>query len=411
MASILKVVRGLATKRWFRLAVRLLVYMVLSLLVFHEATANLVEECSGADAPPRALSESDYETIVRASSFREAQNHGVILVTLANGVEPDEVLANICSQRRFTSRLIARLNSLGAAVIAFDKQYSTNACDPSGDDTKALVEQIKLSRAPITAGLATVITPEVTRDGKRSCLRETQTLNLPIPSGRSGILRLDADIRRAPLAWPVLDQDGTQIRQMETFAWVTAKSADALSLRTARLERAWANGQQPYSTFMKLPTFSAVELLCGKGSGKTADWRACTSVEQWQSINGAIVVVGDHNGDVDRHNTPHGPIYGVDLQANYIAALLDQRYYLSLFSASQNELAIITFFLILQLLFWKSQSTMRGFLYAIALWGAIFVASIFIVAFTGYLLTVWVQGINLATILISFFEHWVARME
>jgi hypothetical protein len=389
-----------------------MVYLILSLLLFHEATGNvLIEECSGTDAPARALSKSDYNAIVGASSFRDPQNHKVILVALSNGVEPDEVLANFCLQRLFSSRLISRLNQLGAAVIAFDKQYSTSACDVRGAETTALAEAIRTSHAVITRGLPTVIVNEVTRDGKKSCLREERTLDLPIPLQHSGTLRLDADIRRAPLRWPVLDRDGKNINETETFAWVTATVADLPSLQTARIKKAWATGEQPYSTFMKIPTFSAIELLCGKGSGKDSDWRNCTSAEPWDEINGSIAVVGDHNGDTDRHNTPWGSIYGVDLQANYVAALLDQRYYLSLFSPGQNESAIVIFFLVLQLLFWKSGSTLQGLVYGVALWGTIFVSSIFILAFTGYLLTVWVQGINLLTILISFFEHWAARMD
>ncbi|HJX83845.1 MAG TPA: CHASE2 domain-containing protein [Candidatus Angelobacter sp.] len=381
-------------------------------MAFHEASNNsLIEECSGMDAPLRALSSSDYETMVRYSSFKEARNHKVVLVTLTNGVEPDEVLANICLQRRFAAKLIDRLNDLRAAVIAFDKQYSTGACDVRGEETVALAKAMKESRAFVTRGLPTAITPEKTLDGKKTCLKEPETLDLPIPPERSGLLRLDADTRRSPLSWPVLQQDGAHVKRIETLAWVTARTADPESLHTIRLQRAFGSGEQPYSTMADIPTFSAITLLCGKGSGKATDWRSCESIEKWDGINGAIVVVGDHNGDTDRHNTLRGSVYGVDLQANYVAALLDQRYYLPLLSVRQTELAIVIFFIALQVLFWKYHSSIRSLVYAFSFWGIIFVGSIVILAFTGYLVTIWVQGINLATILLSFFEHKAARME
>src|SRR5205085_6583707 len=115
--------------------------------------------------------------------------------------------------------------------------------------------------------------------------------------------------------------------------------------------------------------------------------------EEWlDKINGAIVIVGNHtSGDV--HPTADGKSYGVDLQANYIAALLDQRYYLVL-SSFQNGIVVVIFFIILQILLWKYEGRLKALIYAILLWLVMFILSIGVLAFTGYLVNIWVQEIN-----------------
>ena len=180
------------------------------------------------------------------------------------------------------------------------------------------------SQAIVTRGLPTGIIPEQHRHSREVCLKQLPTLELPIPESNSGLLRLDADTRRIPLSWPVIQQDGT-VKDEDTLAWITAKAADASALETAQLQRARRGAEQPFSTMTKLNTFSALRIVCGEGAKPTVDWQACTSAERMNDINGAIVVIGDHNGETDQHSTIGGLIYGVDLQANYVAALLDQR--------------------------------------------------------------------------------------
>jgi hypothetical protein len=406
--------RSIVSTKWFKLAVRSGVYVALALLLLHEATqSSLLEECTGGEAPAGVLSNSDYTAIVTHSSFREPSNHKVLLVTLTGGIEPDEILTRLCSQRFFTSRLIRRLNELGAAVIALDKQYGVTTCQATPEERKqtdALADAIRASRAVVTRGLPTALVTEENVHGKRVCLRGQSTLELPVPTQNSGVIRLDADTRRTPLVWTVLKPQGTDGEQMETLALVTARAADASALATRRLRKALERGEQPFSTMVHIPQFSAVQILCGRDSSQSTDWRACRSTEAWPEMNGAVLVIGDHNGENDRHATVGGYIYGVDLQANYIAALLDQRYYLPLLTDTQNQATIVIFFLAQLTLYWKCKSRVRAFLYGVLLWALIFLVSIVLLAFTGYLLTVWVQGINLISVLIIFLEHWAAEL-
>lgn len=211
----------LSKKQWFRFGLRSVVYVILSLLLLHEATSSsLVEECSGAEEPAGALSRTDYTTIVKRASFHAPLSHKVVLVTLTNGVEPDDVLGKICSQRFFTARLIRRLNELGAAVIALDKQYGVGSCEVNGEETKALANAMGESRAIVTRGLPSEIIPEQHLDGRKMCLKQLPTLDLPIPAANAGLLRLDTDTRRIPLSWPVLQEDGKHVKDVDTLAWI-----------------------------------------------------------------------------------------------------------------------------------------------------------------------------------------------
>lgn len=408
---------------WAKLILRWAIYVVLSLLLLYEAThCSLIEECSGVEAPAGALSHSDYTTIVKYGSPRKAKSHRVVLVTISSGTEPDDVVAKVCLQRLFTARLIKRLNDLNASVIAFDKFYGAHSCPLDGVETQALFAAIKTSRAVVTRGL-----PTSTLDNKQKvssmkvgetqkmeerevCLRETETLELPMPASHSGLLRLDADTRRIPLQWPVFQRDGKTVELMDSFPLITVRAADPEALETPVLQTSLATGTQPYSTMMPFAQHSALAILCGRTAQSTTDWKTCTTEEPWADMNGAIVVVGDHIGDADKHPSLQGIRYGVDLQANYIAALLDQRYYLPLLGNIGNSAFIVVFFLILQVILWK-HGPMRAGIFGISVWFGILIISILVFAFRGYLLTVWVQGINLVTVIVSCLEHWCARLD
>jgi CHASE2 domain-containing sensor protein len=388
---------------------RIFVYLLLCLMLVHETTRSaLVEECSGVEASGSALSREDY-SILTKFTYRKPSNRKVVLVTLTEGKEPDEIFAEPCTQRLFMARLISRLNEVNAAVIALDKFYGRSACDVGGNETKALIAAVANSRAPITRGLPTTLFRAQDRDGRRVCLRHVPTLQLPVPAGQDGVLRLDADTRRIPLAWPVLQQDGKAVREVETLAWVTAQTADRSALQTFRLSHARKRAEPPYSAMIEIPTVSAIDLLCGKGSSKELDWSKCEKGDKPEELNGAIAVVGEHYGDADLHPTMGGFLYCVDLQANYIASLLDDRYYVPVLSGYWNEFAVFAFFcIVVGLATWTTLP--KAFAWTMAIWGGMVIASVLFATIWGYLLTFWVQFINLAAVAIIFFEHWLAGM-
>jgi len=339
--------------------------------------------------------------------------------------EPDEIKSDFCLQRLFIARLIERLKRLNVSVIALDKFYEKDTCPIEGDATKELLSAVAGPSPVITLARRTRIVPKHQRK-PHACLRLSPGFNLGISESNWGATRLDADTRRIPLRWPLLVQDQGEKSSAETFAFVSARAANKAAVETPLLRNALLRGQQPYSTMTKIQSYSALEVLCGKNA--TDEWRKCSSAEPIEGMNGAIVVIGDRLGEQDTHpamnvaegedikadeagTAPEGLLYGVDLQANYIAALLDKRYYLPLLTDFENKVFIVLFFILLQVLFWRCRNLSTAAAIGVVSWVLIFVVSLLVLAFTRYLLTVWVQGINLATIIVSWLEHWVAKMD
>src|SRR5258707_1766728 len=209
----------------WRLFVTSLIYSVFSAILLFATTPSLLNECSGGNTPVGGLSQLDYQLMLKAGSARRGQSQGVGLVTLTSGFAPPDVLANPCVQRLFMARLIRRLNDLNASVIALDKSYDPNACDPGSMETQALFQAISKSHAVIIRGLSTELTPVQQVGEHKVCLRQAPALGLPVPDQNSGLLRLAPDPHNIPLSWPVLHEDGKTIKTVSTFALATARAA------------------------------------------------------------------------------------------------------------------------------------------------------------------------------------------
>lgn len=408
-------------RSWLKLALRWLIYISLSLLLLHEATgSDQTEECSGVDSSVAAMSRNDYRLLVRYAIPEKPGARKVVLVTIGSQ-EPAEVTRDPCQQRLFVARLIQRLKELNVSVVALDRLYDVNACTKDGPETKALLEAVKGPAPVVTLGAGTALVSKAERGADGDCLKAVSNFDLGLPKERLGLIRLDSDTRRIPLQWPLKGETAPA----DALALVTARAADPGAVQSDLLEVAKRRRENPFSTMVKINHHSAFEVLCGKRAHQS-NWRQCTSDEFIEGMNGAIVVIGQHFGDSDLHPAiqglgseqaengvdaaPDGQVYGADLQANYVAALLDKRYYLPLLPEWGNQVLIVAFFILLQVLFWRSKRLWMGAIYGIVLWAAIVLVSVEILALKRYLLTVWVQGINFFTILVSWLEHWAAKM-
>jgi CHASE2 domain-containing sensor protein len=414
-----------ASKRLLKLGLRWVIYLVLALLLLHEATGNgEIEECSGIDASAASMSRQDYRTLVQYAIPDTAQAEKVVLVTIGS-MEPDDVRRDFCQQRFFVARLIHRLKRLNVAVIALDKFYEPDTCPADGEETKALLSAVSGIAPVVTLAARTALIPKSKRGETHVCLSAKPGFDLGLPKRSLGLTRLDADTRRIPLQWPTLSNG--VVTSEETFAFVTAKAFNKDAMRNSLLTTAITKAQQPFSTMVRIEHHSALEILCGTKTDQES-WKTCYTDEPVERMNGAVVVIGDHYGEQDLHpsigdvgneppaveddTAPEGLVYGVDLQANYIAALLDRRYYLPLLPEWGDQAFVIGFFIVLQVLCWRLHRRLwLAGVIGVALWGSIALASFGVLAFTRYLLTVWVHEINLGTVVVSVLEHWVARMD
>ena len=409
------------TMHRLKVALQSLIYLALVFFLLREEEERTkIEECTGFDAPPRALVRRYHDFLIDHSSFEERSRRRVVLVVLDPKVEAKEVISNFCTQREFTARLIDRLNELGASVIALDKAYDPNRCAADDPGTNQLQEAIHRSHAIVTRGIDTRLTSEPSLGNRKHCLllRNDFNLHLDLPEDRNGLSRLDANTNLAPLAWPVRVVDESknidQVEDLPTFSLVTARAAEPDSVEARRLQRALDRHVQPYSTRVDIPLFSATKVLCGTRYTDATKWRNCKSDERLAELRDAVVIFGDHIGDTDWHPDPDPQkrgIYGVDLHANYIAALLDKRYYMPLFSPTGNLIFLGFALLLLHICFHFFKPLWLTVLIAAVAWVVIVALSFLIISHTGYLFTIWIQGITLTTILVTALHHWTTTQD
>jgi hypothetical protein len=403
-----------------KLLLQSLAYLTLVFFLLYEVDEKTkIEECTGFDAPAIALARSDYDFLIKYGTFDEPSNRRVVVVALDPEFEPEKVISNFCTQREFTARVIDRLNELKVSVIALDKIYMRDRCDENDIGTQNLQNAIKTSRAIITVGIDTRIEPKTHLNNRDLCLllHGDSGLPLDVPDDRRGLLRLDPNTRLAPLAWPVHivneEKKINTVEDLPTLSFVTARAAEPQIVRAKRLEHAIRSGQQPYSTRVDIQShsFSALQILCGAKASRSIDWRNCKSEEPRQELDQAIVMFGDHIGDADRHPDARelGGIYGVDLQANYVAAILDKRCYMPLMSSTANLLFVGIALLLLHVCFHFFKPVWRTFIFAVSAWTVIVALSFIIVSFTGYLFTTWVQGVTLSTIFVTALHYWTIK--
>ena len=399
------------TKRRLKLALQSLIYFVLVVLLLSEIDESAIEECTGFDAPPRAVARGDYDLLIRSSTYREPSAQRVVEVVIDTDSGPADVVSNLCVQREFTARVIERLNELRTSVIALDKFYGRKTCGDDDPGTRQLQEAIHRSHATIILGLDSIITPETKVNGRKVCLKlnRQSTLSFDLPNDQLGLVRMDANTKLVPLVWPVeTDEDKPKIIDIPTLSFATAKAANPEVVQTKLIEKAVRTHQQPYSTRVAIPVFSAIRILCGSAYTGASDWRTCSPGEGPRELSNGVVLIGNHQPGEDWHKEVgrQEGLYGVDLQANYVAAILDQRSYIPLLSPESNLFFIGCVLLALHVGFHFFKPLWRVALIAFGVWALMAVVSLLTVSFLGYLFTVWVQGITLTTIATTALHHW-----
>ena len=210
-----------------------------------------------------------------------------------------------------------------------------------------------------------------------NCLIEKRTLPLKadqIPPGRvarpvhMGLARMNSDVLRIPLRWwltPSTEEPRHEDRPVNGFALAAytqaaipmsaderAKADEGIPLNRypAGLASLLRHDEHPYASFPKdpPPQVSPADLLCADKDGLDflrryllgihapeatipadaghPEQAYCNGAKALPNLAGKVVVIGVRQEDVDVHDFPGGERYGVDLQAEYIDALLDNRY-------------------------------------------------------------------------------------
>ena len=202
--------------------------------------------------------------------------------------------------------------------------------------------------------------------------------HLQFSNVKYGLIRFDRDTRRVPLSWPTLDTT----QPFPSLSLVTAESKNPFITTRPRLKRILADVENmhiesaanPFARLLPAGTIDsfAIKALCGSTSNATTDWRNCsTEADDSNQLSGTIVMIGDHSA-ADKHDSVLGPMYGVDLHANYVAALLSDQIYTPVGDRISNAMGAAVWFALIQaILFFKNPLRNAG-LICIALWAVMF---------------------------------------
>jgi hypothetical protein len=187
-------------------------------------------------------------------------------------------------------------------------------------------------------------------------------------------------------------------RWLPTLAYVAATQHDpgfAKQRRVLAVLNAHNNPLATFSSAAEVPRLSVSEVICDRAT--TEDTGKCE--QRRASLRGRIVVVGDE-GDADRHESAMGYVHGVYLQASYIEALLDDRYFIPL-PRSLYFLMLILAAGGIQLAFWRTEKPGKVMILCIAALAAATIVSYLVVLQLGYVLTPWVAvaGLTLFAVL------------
>ena len=252
---------------------------------------------------------------------------------------------NVCAEREFLAQLLLRIEAARPALIVIDKAFGRDVCP---DDLKGTLDLIKAVKDIRGRHMSVVVGRDITivksaADGansQKSVMAPSLSFGSADQSSEEGIIRIAADSRQLPLQWSVYpDADDIGKRALverDTLALAVAKLYDRDFLqKSKRLQQLIATGEQPFIGFLETEKFKdshfyASHVMCGIADSKLANWRLCAEGHASPSgLKNRIVLIGENDPERDEHDSivDDNRVPGFYLQANYIEALLDDRYY------------------------------------------------------------------------------------
>lgn len=237
-------------------------------------------------------------------------------------------LYDICRQRRMMAALLRKVGTAMPSVIVIDKYFGQDSCADDVNVPLARTVSEVSEKLPVIVG--------------RKVVQSAGYLlpSLPLPGAQESIVNLDPDSRKLPLKWQVFPtkedmNQNTGLVWRETLALKAAESYERgqLLARHPRLKKLLDPVQDPYISFLgtdqfKQFRFLAGYVLCGREVRPGEDASLCPGwASELKVLSGKVVLIGDLSPEEDEHSAVVGRIPGLYVQANFIEALLDDRYY------------------------------------------------------------------------------------
>jgi CHASE2 domain-containing sensor protein len=407
---------------------RVFVYVVLLAVGFAlERTGDHAEEGG-------ALSQTARATYQRVSTFgyRKPDVGYTALVLLddntSSGYDPPDVAHNGCRRRLYLAKLVHALEVQRAFGIVLDFRFEaicpeedkalSDAISTAATDTKIIVvgQDSRVVRS-IRAKQPASIGPGIVD----SDLVPTPPQISRQPHGvKYGLIALVADNRRVPIRWAIATPGADPARLTERSVQDGVAFAAAIARKPSLVDDpkiiGYLNrGDWPLTSFIpedKFPRQPGLDLLCKddkdyKRGAKT--WVECVPQQDLASnFNGRVVVMGfgDNDFGPDMHDAVLGRTSGVVLQANYIEAILDNRFLTQAWWPLQILMSFLCF-----------AAIEIVFEFVPKIWGAVPLAILVVVSFYatswvamvqfGYYLDLWIPS-ALALILkvVSSLQSW-----
>ncbi len=250
---------------------------------------------------------------------------------------------NVCTARGFTADLLTAIAAERPSVIAIDKFYGRSSCQEGDVATDKLERVVAGLTMPVVVGQSTHAASEDDAKKTQACLVKNPQLSFSDVAANGnekplhksdvfpGLTRLNEDVLRIPLQWPLLDEDASgSAKTGDSFALTTAQQAEP-ALADERFKKMLKSADQPYANLKgkKLQVLTATQFLCsvyGKDAGDPKWGITCPmNKKDTVDLQGKVVVLGAES-DSDYQSVLGEGMYGVELQARYIAALLSKSY-------------------------------------------------------------------------------------
>ena len=411
--------KQLFPRKWWLRSVYVLLVLA-PVLIEHGGEFLGMGECENIPLTVRLL----HQRLCTVGYFKP-RVHFTRLITLSNKSEPIE---DKCEGREFMAKLLLRLRDIGPAVVVIDKWYSPRVCEDSSGTTNFRSAILQLSeRVPIVLGedsntleeLRANADPNLNKLLQNGFTEEDQLANEPrlVPeNGKTifyGLVRLNCDTRRIPLKWQVYrDEDSVRQRHSVSLPSLSLAAATVVDKDVGQNLRVFLiKGEHPLTSFLTDDRFKpvhAIQIVCGTVPLGPGGWRGCNpATDDDFDVKNKVVVIGEYSND-DEHRSVIGTVPGVVVQANYVEALLGDRYFRSIPRPLEITLTILSFFLI-SLAFEGSKSPNVGLLKAFLLVFFLWMVSYLAAVQWGYILTFWILGF--LAIFPKYIDVWLDRLK
>lgn len=308
---------------------------------------------------------------------RQTRIDEIKIVSIVRSVEPESALGlNRCTHRAFMAKLLTKLAEAYPRLIVIDKFYGRiprGVCASNNDGTTALKHTIRTisARVPLVIAVESYSRDNVQQfcpqlqpenlQPQEMVLGDAEPLNEGVPADRVsfGLAMINVDVGKVPLGWMTFPPD-CNVKQerptmLPTVATAAAELLDSNIMKSNNLTDLKGQMTHPSIKLGRPGTFesvSAIKIVCNN-PGPDIDWTHCGPDEgdkaALDGLRHKVVIVGETTGDV--HQTDQGVMAGPELQANYIAALLDESF---LIPSPQwvNDLVIVAWLLVLLAVFY-----------------------------------------------------------